>query len=419
VTATLGRDAIASPPAPAGGATIAPRAHLRERLLSLDVFRGLTIAGMLLVNNPGSWSAIYPPLEHADWNGWTPTDLIFPFFIFIVGVTTHLSLLSRRRRGATDREITRQILKRGGLIVLCGLLLSGFPYHEMVIHLPFGAVFDSARSHLGPGHWRLTGVLQRIGVVYICAALLTMRTSVKQQVLIVAALLYGYWFAMTLIPVPGHGIGALMLGQKDATLAAWLDRAVFGTNHLWAGSRTWDPEGILSTVPAIGTCMLGVIAGRWIVSDKPLLERIAGLFAAGAIGMMAGLMWNWSFPINKNLWTSSYVVFTAGLACVVLATCMWLIDVHGWSWWTKPFVLFGVNPLAAFVGEGIFSRLIYTLIRVPRGGELVPLEAAIYQSAFASWLAPRNASLLFAVCYVALFLWLMRELYRRDILIKV
>ncbi|HEX6535966.1 MAG TPA: DUF5009 domain-containing protein [Gemmatimonadaceae bacterium] len=423
MTATLPPEQVGvlAPPPRDVAAPPAPRSRLRERLLSLDVFRGLTIAGMLLVNNPGSWKSIYPPLEHAEWNGWTPTDLIFPFFLFIVGITTHLSLTSRRQRGASDRAIIAQILKRGGLIVLVGLLLSGLPYHEMVVALPFGARFDSLTPHLGLDHWRFTGVLQRIGVAYLCAALLTLRTSVKQQVLILVAILYGYWFAVTLIPVPGHGIGALVLSGPDhgATLGAWLDRAVFGTNHLWAGSRTWDPEGILSTFPAIATCMLGVLAGRWIGTDRPLLERVAAMHGVGAIAMMGGLVWNWSFPINKSLWTSSYVLFTAGLACVVLATCMWLIDIEHVRWWTKPFVVFGLNPLAAFVGEGLFSRLIYTLVRVPHGGTMVPVQAALYETAFAPWLAPRDASLLFAICYVLLFFAAMWWLYRREIIIKL
>jgi predicted acyltransferase len=416
---------IALPPAgsaaaPAVESTVAPRPRLRERLISLDVFRGLTIAGMLLVNNPGTWSAIYPPLEHAQWHGWTPTDLIFPFFLFIVGITTHLSLTSRRQRGAGDGEIVVQILRRGGLIVLCGLLLSGFPYHEFVLPLPFGAQLDSLTPHLGPANWRFTGVLQRIGVVYICTALLAMRTTLRQQGVILGALLLGYWLVMTVIPVPGQDvIGAHLLDRPDATLSAWLDRAVFGTNHLWRGSQTWDPEGILSTLPAIGTCLFGVLAGRWIGTERPLADRIAALFAVGAISVMLGLIWHWVFPINKNLWTSSYVVFTAGLAGVTLATCMWLIDAQGIRWWTKPFVVFGVNPITAYVGAGLFSRLIYTLIRVPYQGKLVPAQSALYNSAFASWLTPRNASLLFALCYVLLFLWLMWELYRRDILIKL
>ncbi len=273
----------------------------RQRLAALDVFRGLTVAGMLLVNDPGTWAAIYPPLEHAEWFGWTPTDLIFPFFLFIVGITTHLSFSARRARGADDRELTKQILRRGGLILLVGLLMTGFPYHQFYLTLPGGWVFDSRTPHLDVAHWRLTGVLQRIALCYTLGALLTLRTTVKQQVVILATLLLGYWFAMTLIPVPGYGIGALMLGVPDGSLAAWLDRAILTPDHMWVGSHTWDPEGLLSTVPAIGTVILGDLTGRWIASDRPIAEKLNAMFTAGALGMMTGLMWHWSFPIAKNI----------------------------------------------------------------------------------------------------------------------
>lgn len=276
----------------------------RERLLALDVFRGLTVAGMLLVNNPGSWGAIYPPLEHATWNGWTPTDLIFPFFLFIVGITTHLSLEARRARGDDEGALVRQVVKRGLLIILFGLLLAAFPF------VPLSRITEM----------RFPGVLQRIGVAYLCGGLLAFRTTLKQQVVILAVLLYGYWFAMTLIPVPGRGIGALLLDDPSASLAAYVDRAVFGA-HLWKSSRTWDPEGLLSTIPAVGTVILGVMAGRWLASPRPLLERLVALLAVGSLCMMAGLMWGWSFPINKSPWTSSYVLFTAGMGAVALATC--------------------------------------------------------------------------------------------------
>ncbi len=377
----------------------------RERLVALDVFRGLTIAGMLLVNNPGTWGAIYPPLRHAAWHGWTPTDLIFPFFLFIVGITTHLSLAARRARGDDDRALVRQVLRRGGVIILLGLLLSGFPFIPQ-----YG--FDLSTM-------RIPGVLQRIGVAYIAAGLLSLRTSVRTQVAIVVALLVGYWAIMTLIPVPGTGaVGAAALATPDGSLAAWLDRTLLG-DHLWRVAKTWDPEGILSTLPAIGTAMMGVFAGRWIASPRPLIERIASMFAIGSLAMVAGLMWNWWFPINKNLWTSSYVVFTAGMAAVAIATCLWLIDVRRVTWWTKPFVVFGVNPILAFVGSGMMARLMASIIKVERNGETVSLQRAIYDSGFASWLAPMNASLLYALCFVAFWFAILWVLYRKGVFLKV
>jgi predicted acyltransferase len=390
---------------PAYDATVSAPTPSRERLAALDVFRGLTIAGMLLVNNPGTWSAIYPPLRHAAWHGWTPTDLIFPFFLFIVGITTHLSLAARQARGDDDRKLVRQVLRRGGIIILLGLLLSGFPFIPK-----YG--FDLSTI-------RIPGVLQRIGVAYIAAALLTLRTSAKTQVLTVTALLLGYWAVMTLVPIPGTGVpGAPALDKPDASLAAWLDRTVLG-NHLWKVSKTWDPEGILSTVPAISTTMLGVFAGRWIASPRPLVERLAALFAIGSIAMVAGLVWNWSFPINKNLWTSSYVLFTAGMASVTIATCIWLIDVQRVTWWTKPFVIFGMNPILAFVGSGMMARLVASILKVERDGQTVSLQKAIYDSAFASWLAPMNASLLYALCFVLLWFVILAALYKKGVFLKV
>jgi predicted acyltransferase len=371
----------------------------RERLAALDVFRGLTIAGMLLVNNPGSWGAIYAPLGHAPWHGWTPTDLVFPFFLFIVGITTWLSLEGRRARGATDRQIVGQVLKRGALIILLGLLVAAFPYTpERILGI------------------RIPGVLQRIGVCYIAVGLLTLRTTLRQQIVIATALLLGYWAAMTLIPVPGYGAGAL--DKPEQTLAAYIDRLLL-EGHLWAQTRTWDPEGPLSTLPAIVTAMLGVFAGRWIGSPRPLLERVAGLFAFGAFGAAVGSAWGWVFPINKNIWTSSYVVFTGGLACLVLATCLWLIDVRRTTWWTTPFRIFGTNPLFAFVASGIFARTIYSLIRVPYGSETISLQAAIYRSGYASWLPPKPASLAFALTVVAFFFVIHWALYRKGIVLKV
>jgi predicted acyltransferase len=208
-------------------------------------------------------------------------------------------------------------------------------------------------------------------------------------------------------------------------MAAWWDRLLldwtrFGLgNHTWVSSVTWDPEGIFSTIPAVATAMLGNLAGQWIAGRRPLLERLSAFFAAGALGMMVGLMWNWSFPINKSIWSSSYVIFTAGMACVAIATIMWIVDVQQVKWWTKPFVIFGMNPIIAFIGSGVTARLIYSIFKVTYHGKRIALETAIYQALFASWLDPVDASLAFAITFVSFFFGILYVLYRKRIFLKV
>ncbi|HVH13775.1 MAG TPA: heparan-alpha-glucosaminide N-acetyltransferase domain-containing protein, partial [Longimicrobium sp.] len=229
------------PAAPAAPSDAPPRT---ERLLSLDVFRGLTVAAMLLVNNPGTWSAVYDPLEHAAWHGWTPTDLIFPFFLFIVGVSMAYSLVPRLERGDAPARLFAAAAKRFAILVGLGLLLAAFPYYTLDL------------SHL-----RLPGVLQRIGLAFLLASAVVLFARPRAQWIVAGALLLGYWAAMTLVPVPGFGAGEL---SRDGSLAAYVDRTVLGTNHLWASAKTWDPEGLLSTLPAVATVLLGVFAGRWM-----------------------------------------------------------------------------------------------------------------------------------------------------------
>jgi predicted acyltransferase len=400
-----------APPAPGGS---------RERLLALDVFRGMTVAGMLLVNNPGDWGHIFEPLEHAKWNGWTPTDLIFPFFLFIVGVTSYLSLSQRRARGDDEGAIVRQILRRGALIFLFGLFLAWFPGYMWgtIDTLPDPSFLDRVVYRLE--HLRIMGVLQRIAVAYVVGALLTLRGSWKQHAYTLVAILLGYWALMTLVTVPDRGVpGWQLLDQPDAVLSAWLDRLVFGTNHLWISAKTWDPEGLLTTLPAVGTMMLGQFAGRWIGQPKPIAERLNGMFAAGALLMMVGLMWHWVFPINKTLWTSSYVVFTAGMALVTLATCMWVIDVQGWKRWTKFFVIYGTNPMIAFLGSGLMARITVTLWKVPTATGPKSASAIVYQTIFAPILEPRVASLGYAVTFVMVWFVILWALWRRKIFLKV
>jgi predicted acyltransferase len=361
---------------------------------------------MLLVNDPGSWSHIFPPLAHAAWNGWTPTDLIFPFFLFVVGITTELSRAARRERGDSDAMLVRQILRRGALIVLFGLLLSWFPFYTWG-PITTNPVVDRLY------HIRIPGILQRIGVVYAVAALITLRASVRTQVAVIALIVIGYWAVLASFPASDP---SLTLGASIDRLL--LDWGPYG-NHLWAGTVTWDPEGVLSTIPAISTAMFGVLAGKWLLSGATLPEKLNGLFAVGALGIVVGLVWNWAFPINKNLWTSSYVVFTAGVAAITLATCMWIIDVRGIRWWTPPFVVFGVNPFIAFIGSEAMARLIYSVLTVPdASGRPVSVATAGYEL-FALWLPPRVASLAFALSFVLFWLGVLTVLYRRNFIFKV
>ena len=401
----------------AGGST--PRTEFSERLVALDVFRGATIAAMLLVNDPGSWSHVYPPFLHAEWHGWTFTDLIFPFFLFIVGITTHLSLSLKRESGVDEAAIVIKSLRRGGTIILLGLLLSSFPFYAWwaLPGIDDPSLLD--RVFYRFAHMRFPGVLQRIGVAYIGATLLTLRTTLRQQIGIIVSILIGYWLAMTLVPVPGTGkIGAYLLDEPEKVLSAWIDRQVFGP-HLWAQTKTWDPEGLLSTLPAIATVMFGILAGRLLRGTAPIAERLNRLFVFGSIGAATGLAWHWFFPINKSLWTSSYVVFTAGVAALVLATTIWLVDVRGSKRWTPPFVAFGINPMLAFVGSGLMARLIYSLIKVPWEGQSVPLQAALHRGLFASWLPPKVASLAFAIAFVLLWLGILWPLYRKRLVLRV
>jgi predicted acyltransferase len=407
----------------------APAARIESRpprLVALDAFRGLTVAAMLLVNDPGSWGHMFHPLEHAAWNGWTPTDLIFPFFLFIVGITTQLSIDARRARGADDAALVRQILRRSALIVGIGLLLSWFPFFTW--DSIAGVADPSLAQRLldRPLHVRFPGILQRIGLVYFAVALITLRTPPRAQVAIAGGILLAYWAALTLVPVPDTGApGWVVFDHPAATLAAWVDRALLDWtasgwgNHIWAETKTWDPEGLLSTIPAVVTAMLGLMAARWLAGGRDLYERIAGLLAVGAALAVAGCAWGWVFPINKNLWTSSFVLLTAGLAAMALGVCVWLIDALGVRRWAAPFVVFGVNPLIAFAGSEAAARLIYSVVTVPTAAGRAPLASAVYRSVYAPWLEPRVASLAFAVSFVLVWLGVLTLLYRRRIFLKV
>jgi predicted acyltransferase len=355
------------------------------RLVSLDVFRGVTIAAMILVNNPGS-TAAYWPLKHARWNGWTPTDLIFPFFLFIVGVSLVFSCESRLRRGDSRRALILHTLRRSATIFAIGLVLNGLPHFNLAT-------------------WRIPGVLQRIAAAYLAAALITLYSRTNACIAWIATLLVGYWALMRLVPVPGYGIPTqdIPLLDPTANLAAYLDRKLM-LGHLWEGTR--DPEGVLSTLPAIATALCGVLTGEWLGSSRVPKQKAAGMLVAGVAAFATGELWGIWFPINKNLWTSSYVLLTAGCALVCLVTCYWVVDVklHD-GWWIRPFIIFGTNAIAAYV----IAELV---------GGWFGWKERIFQRVLAHIGPPGFASLLYSLMIVGVCFVPVGWMYRKQIFLK-
>jgi predicted acyltransferase len=374
-----------------------------QRLLSLDVFRGITVAAMILVNNPGDWGHIYPPLEHAEWNGCTPTDLIFPFFLFIVGVSIAYALGTKKEFMTDHSGILFTALKRALILFGLGLFLSVYP-----------KIFTEPLEALKIV--RIPGVLQRIAVVFFISAVLFIKTSGRTQLKILIGLLLFYWLIMTFIPVPGVGYANL---EKETNLGAWLDRTILTEPHLWKSSKTWDPEGILSTIPAIATGLFGVLVGSYLRrKDREASVKISWLFSIGILAVIAGLIWDLFFPINKALWTSSYVLYTGGLATMGLAMLYWFIDEKGYKSWTPPFVAYGVNAITVFFLSGLIPRTL-NLIKMNLDGKEVGAQGWIYQTYFAGNLSPVNASLAYAIVYVLLWFVILWIMYRKKIIIKV
>jgi predicted acyltransferase len=367
------------------------------RLMSLDLFRGATIAAMILVNNAADEQTTYWPLKHAAWNGWTPTDLVFPFFLFIVGVAMAYSFSSRLKRGDSRQKLLMHVLWRGLVLFALGLFLNGFP------------------NHYSLSSWRVYGVLQRIAICYVISAILALWTSKRTWIATSAVCLIGYWVVMRFVPVPGFGVPAhdIPFMDPDRNLAAWLDRRLLA-GHLYDITR--DPEGVLSTIPAIATSLLGLLSGEWLRSGRPAKSKALGMLGFGILGVLCGEVLNHWFPINKNLWTSSFVIFTAGAALIGLALCYWALDMRQWrGHWTKFFLVFGMNPIAAYV----FAELIAHWIDRMSAGAGVSLQEFLYQTLFAPLASPYHASLLYAVSYVLMCWAVMWILYRKRIFLKI
>ncbi len=396
-----------------------------DRLLSLDTFRGATIVAMILVNNPGSWSHVYGPLLHAKWQGWTPTDLVFPFFLFIVGVAIPLALGKELDRGASRGQLTKKATKRSVILFGLGLLLAIFP----LFHFPL--ISGEPGVGIRPAAWdwlRIMGVLQRIALCYLACACAFLFLRTQSQRLLAGALLVGYWLAMTAVPVPGFGPGELT--DPVGNLGAFIDRALLGENHLWAGAgRRWDPEGLFSTIPAIATTLFGVFAGQLIrkESDRTLVTLGLLLRGCGLVGV--GFVWNYVFSINKSIWTSSYAVFTAGLACIALGLCYWFLDARPQATarrFSRPFVVYGVNALTVFVLSGLVAKSLI-LIKVPfrftteaaAAVERTSLHSWIYAHIFEPLASPVNASLMFALTWIGLWYLVLAWMYRRNWILKV
>jgi predicted acyltransferase len=368
-----------------------------SRLVSLDVFRGLTVMFMILVNNPGDWGHIYKPLEHAEWNGCTLADLVFPFFLFIVGVSIVYALETKKQVQADHGQLTLRILRRAAIIFGLGLFMSLYWYWD------FSTV-------------RIPGVLQRIALVYLLCGLIYVKTDYRLQTALFLIILIGYYLLMTRVAVPGYGMANL---QPETNLGAWLDRLIFTPAHLWNQSRTWDPEGLLGTLPAMGTTLLGTLTGTWL-KRKGLTERarVGLMLLAGIVLAGAGLWWNISFPINKALWTSSFVLFTGGLALIVFGLCYFLVDVLGYKKWTTSFVVYGVNPITVFVASGLLARTM-NKVQINFQGEDMSLTTALYGTFFSNNLSPINASLAWAISFVLVWMIILWIMYNRRIIIKI
>ena len=372
----------------------------KNRLRSLDVLRGATIAGMILVNNPGDWSRTFSPLLHAEWNGWTPTDLIFPFFLFVLGVAIPFAFAARIERSGGDLGPTyRQIVRRTIILFTLGLVLNWFPF------------FDVAWATA-----RIPGVLQRIALVYLFASLAYLNVGKLGRAWLSVGLLLGYWLAMILVPVPGFGAGDL---GPDGNLAAWVDSQVLGP-HVWRyAPGPGDPEGILSTLPAIVTALAGIFTGEWLRSPRSQSDKLIGLFVWGSIAAGAGGFFGYFFPVNKNLWTSSYVVLTSGLALILLAVIYYVVDIHGRDVWAGPFVVFGTNAIAVFVSSSLAAKILYKIRWTGVDGVTITLKTWFYDHFFASWIPDNAASLAWATLHVIFWWAIMNLLYQKKIFIKI
>jgi predicted acyltransferase len=363
-----------------------------ERIISVDFLRGLTVAFMIFVNSPGSWDYVFPWFAHSKWNGCTPTDLIFPFFLFVVGISICLSLTPIQYKPVTTTLVVK-LFKRAGILFLLGLLLNGFPYYRL----------DTLR---------IPGVLQRIAIVFLVCAFVFLYTSARFQLELVIIILLVYWAVIAGIPVPG-GCACTSTLEPGNSIAAWVDHLLLN-NHVWSQTKPWDPEGVLGTVPAIASGLIGLLAG-FLMREENDRKKTIYLFIAANLLLLLGITWNEFFPVNKSLWTSSYVLYTSGIAMHVLALSYWTIDVMKYQRFTKPFLVFGSNAITAY----IISEVLEACLNLIPVSQHVSVKAWVYEHLYASWLNPYLASHIMALSFVLIVYLPIYGLYRKRIFIKI
>jgi predicted acyltransferase len=375
----------------------------KPRLLALDVFRGLTLFGMVLVNTHGDSRFQYPPLRHVAWHGWSFADLIFPFFLFIVGVAIPYSIESQRARGARSGQILRHVLRRAVVLFAIGVAMNW--YHK----------FDFAQPALDLPHLRIFNVLQRIALCSVVVTGMYLWCKPRTQAAIAAAILVLYFVLLTFVPVPGYGAGVL---EKVGNWTQYIDAQVMGAHCGWVEKgQPWEGKGLLSTLPAIVTVLMGLWTGRYLRSSAETMPKLVNLYFFGTAAMFLGAFWSNFFPINQCLWTSSLVLLMGGMAMVVLASCYYVADVRKVTWWTPPFVVFGMNSLAVWVGSVTFKDTLDKIRLVGSAGEPVSLKTHLFQW-LAQWLGLWNGSLAFAILYLLFWLAIMSVLYRKKIFFK-
>jgi len=384
----------------------------QDRFISLDVFRGITIAGMVLVNNPGDWSYVYAPMRHAEWHGWTLTDLVFPFFLFIVGVSMVFSIQKGLRNALTRESMVIKAIRRSAILFGLGIALYLVP-----TNIPEG--YSWFRDTLL--QVRIMGVLQRIALVYFIVSLLVLYFDQKGRIIWALGLLAVYWLAMRFVPVPvvQDGVATTHIGsyEREINLAAFVDNALlYGHTYLKGSFFHHDPEGILSTLPAIVTALIGVETGMMLRTKVSEFQKASLLFFAGSCGILLGLVLDSFFPINKSLWSPSYVILTGGLGLTALGMCYYLVEIKGIRFLVKPFVVLGTNAITLYVCSELIARLIL-LISVDVQGTSV--KSWLFDRVYLPALGHLNGSLAFAIAYLLVMFGFVSILYRNRILIRV